>query len=73
MHNITVEVECPECEGRGEIAWQWRHQIIGGSYDYEVSPCAECDGTGKIEMDYDEFQENQELSYQSQIIEDEVA
>lgn len=46
---MTPEIECPDCDGNGEIVTDWErymHSLPGDKGDEAVADCPNCDGRG---------------------------
>ena len=59
----TIEIDCPDCEGNGSFEKRncvnWSNECCGGCY---VDVCCEnCNGTGKIEVDKNAYEEYNEI------------
>ena len=59
----TKTIECPECLGTGKIekliCTKPISECCGGCYTYQE--CSNCDGTGEIEVNIDEYNDLQDV------------
>lgn len=53
MHDNTLFLDCEKCNGTGKEAYEPEGEKTG---EVAYRKCTACNGTGIIEMDWDEFE-----------------